>query len=77
MPIQSYAGFKKMTEFCKTKVPESIRDRLEAIKDDEQAVKDCGIEIGREMCQRIIDAKVSPGLHFYTLNLEVNPLIYL
>ena len=29
MPIQSYAGFKKMTELCKTKVPPHISEALE------------------------------------------------
>ena len=42
MPIQSYQGFKKMTEFCKTKVPEEIFEQLEPIKDNDQEVKDFG-----------------------------------
>ena len=35
MPIQSYAGFTKMTGFCKTKVPQRILDELELVKDDD------------------------------------------
>lgn len=30
--LQAYAGFKKMTGFCKTHVPQSLADSLEAIK---------------------------------------------
>jgi methylenetetrahydrofolate reductase (NADPH) len=32
MPIQSFGGFKRMTDLCKTKVPEFILDDLEPIK---------------------------------------------
>lgn len=39
MPIMTYAGFKRMTGFCKTKVPAAIADKLESIKDDEEAVR--------------------------------------
>lgn len=39
MPIMTYGGFKRMTGFCKTKVPQAIADALEAIKDNEEAVR--------------------------------------
>merc|ERR1719326_2047999 len=73
MPIQSYAGFKKMTTLCKTKVPQKIHDSMEPIKDDEQKVKDYGVELGIEMCKELLQNGV-PGLHFYTLNLESSVL---
>merc|ERR1719316_888067 len=43
MPIQSYAGFKRMTGLCKTFVPKAIDEALELIKDNENAVKEHGI----------------------------------
>merc|ERR1711904_240381 len=69
MPIQSYAGFNKMTTLCKTKVPAHIPEKLDAVKDDEEKVKDVGVQIGIEQCKELV-AKGTPGLHFYTLNLE-------
>jgi methylenetetrahydrofolate reductase (NADPH) len=69
MPIQSYGGFKRMTAFCKTKVPADIAAALEAVKDDEEAVKRYGVELGTAMCRRLLDAG-APGVHLYTLNLE-------
>eukprot|EP01006_Ploeotia_vitrea_P033942 TRINITY_DN65671_c11_g10_i1.p1 TRINITY_DN65671_c11_g10~~TRINITY_DN65671_c11_g10_i1.p1 ORF type:complete len:650 (-),score=362.60 TRINITY_DN65671_c11_g10_i1:68-1969(-) len=69
MPIQAYGGFKRMTGFCKTHVPQEILNRLEPIKDDDDAVKQYGIELCISMCRRLVEAGV-PGLHFYTLNLE-------
>jgi methylenetetrahydrofolate reductase (NADPH) len=70
MPIQSYAGWKRMTDFCKTKIPQAIQNRLDSIKSDEKAVQQYGVELGIEMCKKIILSGVSPGLHFYTLNKE-------
>ena len=55
MPIQTYNGFKKMTGFCKTQVPQEITDTLEKIKDDDVAVKAYGIELGARMCQTLLD----------------------
>eukprot|EP00296_Roombia_truncata_P000220 JP435885.1.p1 GENE.JP435885.1~~JP435885.1.p1 ORF type:complete len:304 (-),score=141.86 JP435885.1:279-1190(-) len=70
MPINTYGGFTRMTGFCKTKIPQAITDALEPIKDDEEAVKAYGVKLGIEMCKKILDAGVSPGVHMYTLNLE-------
>eukprot|EP00921_Rhytidocystis_pertsovi_P021460 GHVQ01034260.1.p1 GENE.GHVQ01034260.1~~GHVQ01034260.1.p1 ORF type:complete len:528 (+),score=29.25 GHVQ01034260.1:450-2033(+) len=71
MPIQSYAGFKKMTGLCNTKVPPDILEALENVKGDDQLVKDYGVQHGIEICQDLIRHGVE-GLHFYTLNLEVS-----
>jgi methylenetetrahydrofolate reductase (NADPH) len=69
MPIMAYGGFKRMTGFCKTAVPQWVADKVEALKDDEEAVKQFGIELGADMCKKLLDAG-TPGLHMYTLNLE-------
>lgn len=39
MPIMTYGGFKRMTGFCKTKIPKDVADTLESIKDNEEAVR--------------------------------------
>jgi len=71
MPIQSYGGFSRMTSLCKTKVPSHITDTLEPVKDDDEKVKDKGVEIAIKQCKELM-AKGTPGLHFYTLNLETS-----
>ena len=65
-----------MTTFCKTKVPKEVADALEAVKDNEEAVKQYGIQLGTDMCKRILDSGV-PGLHMYTLNLERSAVVIL
>ena len=69
MCINAYGGFVKMTKFCKTRVPESLRAKMDSIKDDADAVKAFGVEYGIQMCQELMAIGVDV-LHFYTLNLE-------
>lgn len=73
MPIMTYGGFNRMTNFCKTAVPEAIRTKLDSIKDDDSAVKAFGISLGTEMCRKLLD-KGTPGLHIYTLNMSKTAL---
>lgn len=69
MCINAYAGFKKMTKFCKTRVPKWLEDKMESLKDDDVALKAFGIEYGVQICKELLEGG-SKGLHFYTLNLE-------
>ena len=39
-------------------------------QDDEAKVKAAGATVGAEMSRRLLAAGVSPGLHFYSLNME-------
>ena len=57
-------------------VPEHIAQQLEAVKEDDEAVKKLGIELGTQMCQKLLDSGV-PGLHMYTLNLDRSSLAIL
>jgi methylenetetrahydrofolate reductase (NADPH) len=74
MPIQSYNSFVRMTEYCNISVPSQVLDRLNPVKDDDEAVKEIGCEIAGEMCRRILETSPEDGgvdgVHFYTLNLE-------
>eukprot|EP00536_Pseudo-nitzschia_multiseries_P011260 jgi/Psemu1/297821/fgenesh1_pm.374_\ len=69
MCINAYAGFVKMTKFCKTRVPTELRAKMDSLKDDPDAIKAFGIEFGIQMCQDLTEIGVHV-LHFYTLNLE-------
>ncbi|KAJ3024151.1 hypothetical protein HKX48_005551 [Thoreauomyces humboldtii] len=69
MPIQNFGGFKRMTQLCKTYVPQSIFEALEPIKEDDKAVKDYGVQLAVDMCNKMKSNGIR-GFHFYTLNLE-------
>lgn len=68
MCINNYGGFVKMTKFCKTRVPEDLRAKMDAIKDEPDTIKQFGMTFGAELCTAIMPH--TPVLHFYTLNLE-------
>jgi methylenetetrahydrofolate reductase (NADPH) len=70
LPIQNYSGFTRMTGFCKTAVPAAVTKAITAIRDDESSVRQFGVNLGIDMCQRILNSGLSPGVHFYSLNLE-------
>ncbi|KAI5061339.1 hypothetical protein GOP47_0024249 [Adiantum capillus-veneris] len=69
MPINNYKGFKRMTGFCKTKIPAEVANALEPIKDDDKAVTAYGIHLGTEMCKKILAHGIK-NVHIYTLNLD-------
>jgi methylenetetrahydrofolate reductase (NADPH) len=69
MPIQTYAGFARMVGFCKTYVPPEITAVLEGIKDNEEACRAYGIQLGVDMCRRMLAAG-TPGVHLYSLNQD-------
>ncbi len=48
MPIMTYGGFMRMTGFCKTKIPADLAASLEAIKDNDEAVK-----VQQSRCSRL------------------------
>uniref|UniRef100_A0A7N0VGQ5 Methylenetetrahydrofolate reductase n=1 Tax=Kalanchoe fedtschenkoi TaxID=63787 RepID=A0A7N0VGQ5_KALFE len=69
MPINNYNGFKRMTGFCKTKIPAELSASLEPIKDNEEAVRSFGVHLATEMCKKILAHGVTT-LHLYTLNMD-------
>ena len=44
-----------------------MREGLDAVQDNDAAVKAFGVQYVTDMCKRLIDSG-APGLHLYTLN---------
>eukprot|EP00760_Papus_ankaliazontas_P009786 PhM_4_TR14133/c2_g1_i1/m.39432/K00297/metF, MTHFR; methylenetetrahydrofolate reductase (NADPH) len=70
LPILNYGGFQRMTSFCKTFVPESVKAATEAKKEDDEAFRAYGIEMTTEMCKFMEKECGQTHFHFYTLNLD-------
>ncbi|KAK3267423.1 Methylenetetrahydrofolate reductase 1 [Cymbomonas tetramitiformis] len=72
MILMTYGGFKRMTGFCKTRVPADLAKKVEEMKDEEQKeqLKEFGIQLGADICKKVLASGAAQGLHFYTLNLE-------
>ncbi|QRV99697.1 methylenetetrahydrofolate reductase [Ceratobasidium sp. AG-Ba] len=70
MPLQTYAMFTRMTTLCNATVPERLQADLNAIKHDDQLVKDYGVTLAVSMIRSILADGDVKGVHFCTLNLE-------
>jgi len=70
MCLTGIGGLKRMTELCKTRLPEGFMAAAEAAAaESDDKFKEWGIEQAVALCKACMAAG-SPGLHFYTLNLE-------
>jgi methylenetetrahydrofolate reductase (NADPH) len=72
MPITSLRSVRKMVQLSGSSLPKNLDERLaraagDGPEEDRAAVREVGIEIATEMCERLI-AEGAPGLHFITLN---------
>ena len=67
MPVTSVRNIKRITQLCKSEIPEAFERRLEEREDDEDAVHDLGIAYATLQCMDLL-ARGAPGIHFYTLN---------
>ncbi len=67
MPITNHTQLLRFSDASGTEVPRWVRLRLASFGDDRTAIREFGVEVVSELCQRLIDGG-APGLHFYTLN---------
>ena len=67
MPVTKMATIERSTQLSGAPFPPALLARFERIAGDETAVRELGIELCAEMCQRLLDEGV-PGIHFITLN---------
>jgi methylenetetrahydrofolate reductase (NADPH) len=65
--ILSASQITKFTQLCGAKIPSKLAEKLEQLKDDDDAAIKFGIEYATRQCEELLRAGV-PGLHFYTLN---------
>jgi methylenetetrahydrofolate reductase (NADPH) len=65
--ILSAAQITRFTQLCGSKIPESLRVKLDELAEDDEAAMKFGIEYATQQCEELLRAG-APGLHFYTLN---------
>jgi methylenetetrahydrofolate reductase (NADPH) len=65
--ILSSAQIQKFTAMSGATIPPTLGQRVEQLKDDDEAVAAFGIEYATAQCADLLKNGV-PGLHFYTLN---------
>jgi methylenetetrahydrofolate reductase (NADPH) len=67
MPITNLSQIERFTAMCGARIPQELRARLEAIRNDEEAVRAVGIAHATAQCRQLLEGG-APGIHFYTLN---------
>ena len=67
MPVTKMATIERSVQLSGAPFPPALLARFERLADDEAAIRELGIELCGEMCQRLLDEGV-PGIHFITLN---------
>ena len=73
LPITNAAQLRRMAELSGTPLPQSVRERVEAVESDVAEVRKVGIDIASEICAELLLRGV-PGLHFYTMNSAASTL---
>jgi len=73
LPITNAAQLRRMAELSGTPLPQSVRERVEAVESDVAEVRKVGIDIASEICAELLSRGV-PGLHFYTMNSAASTL---
>lgn len=67
MPIVKFSQLARFSDACGAEIPRWIRKPLESFGDDSTLVKNFGLDVVTELCEKLL-AGGAPGLHFYTLN---------
>jgi len=67
MPVINLRNIRRITELCKSEIPEAFERQLEAREGDPQALQDLGVAYATLQCVDLL-ARGAPGIHFYTLN---------
>lgn len=72
MPITSLRALERVSRLSGAEIPDAIHERVRRAagtgeQEDRAAVREVGLDIATEMCERLID-EGAPALHFITLN---------
>ena len=67
MPITNLDQVERFTSMCGATIPEALHQRLQAVRDEPNAVRQIGLEHAIEQSSALLRGG-APGLHFYTLN---------
>ncbi len=67
LPFLSGAQIRRFTSLCGSKPPAAMLKRLDQLGDDDESVRQYGVEVCTEICATLL-AHGAPGIHFYCLN---------
>ena len=69
--LQAYQSLRHIVRLSRLEVPKDILKTISPIKDNDEAIRNYGIDLAVQHCRVLLDSGVVNGLHFYTLNREI------
>jgi len=73
MPVVNVGQIERFAALSGAEFPAALRERFDAVRDDDDAVRELGIQVAVEMCTALMQGG-APGLHFYTMNKSSSTL---
>ena len=67
LPVLSGPQIRRFTSLCGSKIPEALDAELNRLGDDDDSVRELGIDYAARQVEGLLAAGV-PGVHFYVLN---------
>lgn len=67
MPLINPVSIKRIINMCKTSIPEYLQEKIEANKDDKQAIYEIGLNYCADQIVDLVSHDVS-GIHLYIMN---------
>ena len=67
LPVLSAPQIRRFTALCGSKIPPELDAELDRLADDDEAVRELGVDYAARQVEELWDAGV-PGVHFYVLN---------
>lgn len=70
--LQSYESIRRIAELSQLSIPDSILATLEPIKNDDDAVRNFGIQHAVDLCQTLFTNGSATSIHLFTMNREAS-----
>lgn len=67
LPIVDWGALQRFCAICGANIPSRLRELLEPVAEDREAVRRAGISYTIEFCRQLLEAG-APGIHIYALN---------
>lgn len=73
MPVTNVGQIERFAKLSGAAFPAELQARFDAVRDDDAAVRELGIQVAVELCTALMQGG-APGLHFYTMNKSTSTL---